>query len=472
MIYASVHSQVSVIIRYTALLIASLAVTACGGGSSDSSSSASTSSTSSTTSSSSGSHTLGGNVIGLINGQAVQVLNGSDTVSITDNGTFTFSTVLTSGTTYDVTVGTSQPTGQTCAVQNATGTMSSADITNVLVYCTNNTGTQVTSVTQATLTGAYTGVANDVSQKADALNSVSFDGNGGYTGSDTENVNTVISTSSFSGSYTVTQSSNIPVLTANGTDVGAVEFNANAVALLSNAAGGSPGLSILVKPAQNASISTVNGTYTSVAMESTDPVNVSMKPGTLSNGNFNFAGTTGQRNANGTITTGTEGGSGPYTVTSAGAITFETDGSGISGAVSADGDLLVLAPITSTGNGDSPAIYVLVKQGAGVTAATLNGIYSMTGLSTSTTAGTIGRAYTLAIANGALSGTYVENNSGSSSTDHFISGTYTTATDGTLTLVMADGATLTGTVSADGNVFVLADFTSGHAPTLLVGLRQ
>jgi len=33
-------------------------------------------------------------------------------------------------------------------------------------------------------------------------------------------------------------------------------------------------------------------------------------------------------------------------------------------------------------------------------------------------------------------------------------------------------STLTGTMSADGNVFVLADLTTGEAATLLVGLRQ
>jgi hypothetical protein len=33
-------------------------------------------------------------------------------------------------------------------------------------------------------------------------------------------------------------------------------------------------------------------------------------------------------------------------------------------------------------------------------------------------------------------------------------------------------STLTGAMSADGNVFVLADVTSGEAATLLVGLRQ
>jgi hypothetical protein len=52
------------------------------------------------------------------------------------SGSFTFPTLVTSGSVYAVTVGT-QPTGQTCTVSNGTGT-ANASVTNVTVTCTDN----------------------------------------------------------------------------------------------------------------------------------------------------------------------------------------------------------------------------------------------------------------------------------------------------------------------------------------------
>jgi PASTA domain len=410
--------------------------------------------------------TLGGIVIGLNSGQTVHVLNGSDNVPVTANGAFTFPTALTTGAIYAVTVATPQPTGQTCAVQNASGTAGSSNITNVVVYCTTN-------LTAASLTGPYTAVTDNLSTKADALDNVTFDAVSSYSGSATQNVNGTITAPSVAGTYTVAPTLSIPVLAFNGTDYGALEFNTNAVALLTNATGGTPGLFIGVQQAQNASVSTINGSYTMVSLESTAPASASLTPFTALNGTGSVGA--GQRNTNGTITTIPASGTGTYTVTSGGAVTAGTGGQGISGAVSADGDLLVLAPITSNGNGSTPGIYVVVKQGSGVTAATLNGVYTLVSLSTSAATGTVGRYYSVGVANGAFAGAYIENNSGTSSTNNLVSGTYTAAADGTMTAVVTGAtgsSTLTGAMSADGNVFVLADLTSGEAATLLVGVRQ
>ena len=79
------------------------------------------------------SYTLGGTVSGLTTGGTV-VLTDGQSISITANGTYTFSSALPSGGSYNVTVGT-QPTGQTCSVANAAGTMSSSNVTNVNVTC-------------------------------------------------------------------------------------------------------------------------------------------------------------------------------------------------------------------------------------------------------------------------------------------------------------------------------------------------
>ena len=80
--------------------------------------------------------TIGGTLSGLGSGHSVTLLdNGSDSLALTANGTFTFATALPTGATYSVTVGT-QPTGQTCTVTNGSGTVGTSNVTNVAVACT------------------------------------------------------------------------------------------------------------------------------------------------------------------------------------------------------------------------------------------------------------------------------------------------------------------------------------------------
>ncbi len=78
---------------------------------------------------------VGGSVTGMTTaGPLVLQNNGGDTVNVTGNTTFNFPTQDT-GTAYNVAVLT-QPPGQTCTVANASGTVGSANITNVTVTCT------------------------------------------------------------------------------------------------------------------------------------------------------------------------------------------------------------------------------------------------------------------------------------------------------------------------------------------------
>ena len=81
---------------------------------------------------------VGGTVSGL-SGTVVLQDNGGDNLSVTANGSFTFATALPSGTAYSVTVATN-PSGQTCTVTNGSGTIASADVTNVAVSCAASTG--------------------------------------------------------------------------------------------------------------------------------------------------------------------------------------------------------------------------------------------------------------------------------------------------------------------------------------------
>ena len=76
-------------------------------------------------------YTVGGSVSGL-SGTVVLQDNGGDNLSLSANGAFTFATALAGGTAYTVTVKTN-PAGESCTVSNSSGTIASANITNVTV---------------------------------------------------------------------------------------------------------------------------------------------------------------------------------------------------------------------------------------------------------------------------------------------------------------------------------------------------
>ena len=80
-------------------------------------------------------YSAGGSISGLDSGKNVILqVNGGDDLSLKINGAYSFSAVLADGAAYSVTVLT-QPAGQYCAVANASGTVSGADVTNVAVDC-------------------------------------------------------------------------------------------------------------------------------------------------------------------------------------------------------------------------------------------------------------------------------------------------------------------------------------------------
>ena len=79
--------------------------------------------------------TIGGTLSGLTSGAHVVLQNnGGDALTVSANGSFTFATALASGAAYSVTVST-QPAGETCTAASATGTLSSANVTNVVITC-------------------------------------------------------------------------------------------------------------------------------------------------------------------------------------------------------------------------------------------------------------------------------------------------------------------------------------------------
>ena len=87
------------------------------------------------------SYSVGGAVSGL-SGTVVLQDNGGDDLSVSANGSFTFATPVASGSGYAVTVKTN-PSGQSCTVSNGSGTVGSANVTDVAVSC--SAGASVTA---------------------------------------------------------------------------------------------------------------------------------------------------------------------------------------------------------------------------------------------------------------------------------------------------------------------------------------
>ena len=85
-------------------------------------------------------YSIGGTLSGLASGPGLSLVlqdNGSDNLTLTGNGAFTFAAQVATGATYNVTVQT-QPAHQTCTVSNGTGTVTNGDVTNVGVACVAN----------------------------------------------------------------------------------------------------------------------------------------------------------------------------------------------------------------------------------------------------------------------------------------------------------------------------------------------
>src|SRR6266704_5910310 len=83
--------------------------------------------------------TVGGTISGL-SGTVVLQNNGGDNLTISANGSFTFSAPVAQGSPYAVTVLT-QPAGQCCSVATATGTVAGVNVSSVTVSCATNTFT-------------------------------------------------------------------------------------------------------------------------------------------------------------------------------------------------------------------------------------------------------------------------------------------------------------------------------------------
>lgn len=413
------------------------------------------------------SFTIGGSVIGLGTGASVQVVNGADAAPITQNGSFTLPTAAASGDHYSVALGSPSPDGQACAVQNGSGTVASANITNIVVYCTDTITNAALNSTYTTVAAAFDAPANGSTVVLDEVIADTFDGMGDSHSVATENAGgTIIASVPESGTYTVATANAIPALTNSSGESGAIEgANADSYVLAGTQSGTAPGIAIGVLPDTNATTATVNGNYTQVAVAgelSTGDISVNEGTVTLTNGTV-----TGRLTLNtaGSIIAGIQD-AGQFTISNG---LLSAAGGSQQGAVSADGDLIVIA---NTAAGGIPGISVLVPQGTGATNATFEGVYSIAAYAGNSTAAPTDQLFTaLAHGNGTYGVTYTQNDNGTVSTGGD-TGTYAVASDGTLTLTGSSGDVHHGAVSADGNAVVLASITSGETPAIYVGVRQ
>jgi hypothetical protein len=107
-------------------------------------------------------YSIGGTVNGLTAGTTLRLgLQHSGTLGSTldvmSNGTFSFDPEkVAAGETYVVSIAT-QPTGQTCSVNNGSGTMPAADVTNVIIICVINPSPVVTYSIGGTVSGLDAG---------------------------------------------------------------------------------------------------------------------------------------------------------------------------------------------------------------------------------------------------------------------------------------------------------------------------
>jgi hypothetical protein len=135
--------------------------------------------------------------------------------------------------------------------------------------------------------------------------------------------------------------------------------------------------------------------------------------------------------------------------------------------VSADGNTILFANLQA---GDAPSVEVDIKQGqTNFTNADFSGLYQV--VSVSSFADFSSSLTLTADGAGSYSGNLVQNNAGVI-TSSAVSGAYSVAADGALTITPASGSPLSGGISADGKTLVLSQLTAGQPSAFVVGIKQ
>jgi subtilisin-like proprotein convertase family protein/subtilisin family serine protease len=118
-------------------------------------------------------YSVGGTVSGLTGAGLVIQLNGGADLSLGANAPFNFATLLTAGAAFGVAV-LSQPASQTCVVNNGSGLMPAANVTNVAVNCSALAGFSIAGLTDPLASQQWhlrnTGLQNAFSDNTGTLN--------------------------------------------------------------------------------------------------------------------------------------------------------------------------------------------------------------------------------------------------------------------------------------------------------------
>lgn len=117
--------------------------------------------------------TLGGTLSGLDSGKTLVLRNnGGSDLALAANGSFRFSGTVVNGDSYTVDV-TTQPADQSCSVSNASGTVSGANVADIVVACSAAPG----AVASAQPSSTSTPVASALKTPDSALQSVTINNN-------------------------------------------------------------------------------------------------------------------------------------------------------------------------------------------------------------------------------------------------------------------------------------------------------
>lgn len=219
-------------------------------------------------------YSIGGSVSGLSGTGLVIQNNGADNTNIPGNGNFTFANLLSSNSSYSVTILTNpiSPT-QNCTVTNGTGSITNSNITNVSISCS-TPGTNLVytgSPFQFTVNTAITTITPSISE---TINSCSANPSL-PTGLTLNN-----STCAISGTPTVVQGTNTYIITANTTNgniTASIDITVNAaLAAPSSLAYSSSNFTFRRNTAINTITPTVTGTVTSCSASPALPTGLSI----------------------------------------------------------------------------------------------------------------------------------------------------------------------------------------------------
>jgi hypothetical protein len=240
-------------------------------------------------------YTIGGTVTGLPAGGASIVLqdNGSDALTVNASGPFTFATPVVSGGTYRVTVNGGGVFN--CTVSNGSGTVGTANVTNVAVSCQVSTYTIGGTVAGVSGTGGTLTLSNNDS---DTL-TVTADGSFTFGTPLASGSTYLVAASSSTLNCTVTNASGT-VGTANVTNVGvSCQLKTYTIGGTVSGLSGSGGTLVLTDNGGNSLSLTADGpftfttpvatgsTYTVAAQPTNASCSVSNASGTVGSGNVN-----------------------------------------------------------------------------------------------------------------------------------------------------------------------------------------